>query len=301
MAGGREYPTVVIQAHAKVNLALQVLGKRADGYHEVRMVMTPLALHDRLEVEVTGGHLAVTADDPAVPSGPRNLVYRAAAALREQAGCRYGARIRLQKRIPTTAGLGGGSADAAAALLLLNHLWGLHWPLQRLQELATPLGADIPFCLLGRTALAEGIGERLTPLPLAPRVPVVVATPEVSWPGPKTATVYRAYQPRPEGSVVDVARVEAALQEGDGRALAAALGNDLEPGATRLQPVIGELKARMLAAGAWGAVMAGAGPSVLALCPDGLVAERVAAAARGLATRVVVSELVGEVAAPIPR
>ncbi|MFO7172848.1 MAG: 4-(cytidine 5'-diphospho)-2-C-methyl-D-erythritol kinase [Bacillota bacterium] len=295
MRTGAQPSALEVRAHAKVNLALQVVGRRPDGYHEVRMVMTPLALHDRLRVAVTQGELTVAVSEPGIPAGPENLAYRAALALKEAAGCPLGAAIEIEKRIPAAAGLGGGSADAAAVLLALNRLWDLGWPLERLQRLAAPLGADIPFCLLGRTALAEGIGERLTPLPPAPPVPAVVATPEVRWPGPKTATVYRAWRPLPPAERAEPDRVLAALRRGDPAALAAGLANDLEPGATELQPVIGRLKAAMVAAGALGAVMAGAGPSVVALCPDAQVAAAVAAAARPLARWVVVTALAGEV------
>lgn len=285
---------LLTRAHAKVNLTLDVLGRRPDGYHEVQMVMTTLALADTLVVSPGAGALVVTAAAAGVPSGPENLVYRAALLLRAAAGRPEArAHIAIQKRIPAAAGLGGGSADAAAALLALNRLWGLALPAEQLAQIALRLGADVPFCLTGGTMLAEGIGERLSPLPPAPAVPVVVATPQVAWPGPKTATVYRAYRAEAVARRPRLAAMTAALAAGDAAAVALELGNALEPAATGIHPVIGDLKAAMLAAGALGAVMAGAGPSVLALCATPAAAAQVAAAARRVTPLVVVTELKG--------
>src|SRR6266403_3429037 len=153
---------LVLNAAAKVNLILEVLGKRDDGYHELVTVMQAVDLSDRITREDAA--VLELASGPGVPADGRNLALRAATALREAAGVTRGARITLDKRIPVAAGLGGGSADAAAVLLGLNRLWRLRWPVARLDEVATGLGMDVPFFLRGGTALATGRGERLAPL-----------------------------------------------------------------------------------------------------------------------------------------
>lgn len=284
----------LVPARAKLNLTLDVIGRRPDGYHEVRMVMTTLDLADTLAIRPAAREIQVVTDVPGVPGGPANLVYRAVALLREAAGRPdAGAQITIQKRIPAAAGLGGGSADAAAALRALSDLWQVSLPFARMAALALRLGADVPFCLAGGTALAEGIGERLTPLPPPPGMPVVLATPRVAWPGPKTATVYQAYRPEAVARRPDTSAMIAALAAQDARGVARELANALEPGAIALHPVIGELKAAMLAAGALGASMAGAGPTVFGLCATPVVAGQVAAAARRFTPAVIVTRLYG--------
>jgi len=153
----------VLRASAKVNLALEVLGKRADGYHEIATVLQAVDLFDRIAVE-TADSLSLHTDDPDLPTDEGNLVMRAARLLQKAAGIETGARIRLQKRIPVAAGLGGGSSDAAATLWGLSRLWKLRWPTARLQELAVELGMDVPFFLGAGRAVARGRGEQLAPL-----------------------------------------------------------------------------------------------------------------------------------------
>ncbi|BDG61994.1 4-(cytidine 5'-diphospho)-2-C-methyl-D-erythritol kinase [Caldinitratiruptor microaerophilus] len=277
-----------LEARAKLNLVLEVVGRRPDGYHEIRSVIAPLDLADTVTVErleEPAGSLELEVDPPGVVGEADNLALRAARLMRDAAGVPdAGARIRIAKRIPVAAGLGGGSTDAAAVLLALNRLWGLGWPAERLQALGARLGADVPACLrgvLGETVLAEGVGERVTTLPPAPRLHVVLATPEATWPGPKTRTVYAAY--RPPGIGARAEQAVAALRRGDTAGLLAAVANDLEPGAAALVPAIRHLREAFLSAGAPVVAMAGAGPTVFALAPDPALAERLAAAARPLA------------------
>lgn len=274
----------LVEAPAKVNLALDIVGRRPDGYHEVQMIMTTLALADTLTITPAGQGIEVVADAPdlpGIPDGPENLVYRAATLLHRVADKPVGGvHIRIHKRIPGAAGLGGGSADAAAALRMLSNLWGLSLPAGQLMDLALQLGADVPFCLQGGTQLAEGIGERLRPVPAVAVVPAVVATPDVTWSGPKTATVYRAYHGTTVIERPDIRSMIAALADRNVTLVARNMGNVLEPAAMGIHPIIGEVKTAMLAAGAMGAVMAGAGPSVFALCATDAVARKVAAAAR---------------------
>src|SRR2546423_2242937 len=163
---------LVLNAAAKVNLILEVLGKRDDGYHGLVTVMQAVALCDRITLE--DADVLELASSPGVPADGRNLALRAATALREAAGVTRGARITLDKRIPVAAGLGGGSSDAAAVLLGLNRLWNLRWPLARLAEVAVTLGMDVPFFLRGGVALGTGRGERVAPLAGMPLALVLV-------------------------------------------------------------------------------------------------------------------------------
>lgn len=283
-----------IEAPAKLNLTLAVTGRRADGYHTLRSVMVPLRLADRLRL-VAADSITVECPYPGVPDGEENLAYRAAAVLRQAAGVSGGVHIHIDKRIPPAAGLAGGSANAAAVLAACNRLWELNWPLERLMEIGLQLGADVPFCLLGRAALAEGVGELLTPLPDPPPIQVVLAMPRVEWTGPKTATVFRAYQP--EAEQPDTDQMVEALRSGAPPRIAGLVGNALEPAATRLHPIIGELRALMEEAGAQGVAMTGAGPTVFALCTNPRITTHVAAAVEERAAWVAVTSLGGGSAA----
>ncbi|HEY7869399.1 MAG TPA: 4-(cytidine 5'-diphospho)-2-C-methyl-D-erythritol kinase, partial [Methylomirabilota bacterium] len=173
--GGR---AVVLRASAKVNLALEVLGKRGDGYHEIATVLQAVDLADRLRLE-TADTLSLHVDDPDLPTDDGNLVMRAARLLQKAAGREAGARIGLTKRIPVAAGLGGGSSDAAAALWGLSRLWKLGWPRARLRELAVELGMDVPFFLGPGRAIATGRGERLAALPGGGGYALVLVNPKV--------------------------------------------------------------------------------------------------------------------------
>jgi 4-diphosphocytidyl-2-C-methyl-D-erythritol kinase len=247
----------VLRASAKVNLALEVLGKRGDGYHEIATVLQAVDLFDRLTVE-TADTLSLHADDPELPTDEGNLVMRAARLLQKTAGIDRGARIELQKRIPVAAGLGGGSSDAAATLWGLNRLWGLRWPRARLQALAVELGMDVPFFLRGGAALGTGRGERLTEISSAvlalvlvnPRFPV------------STAETYGRVTPAmySDGHRSRV-MAEALARRGAGR-VAASLYNGLELAVREGYPQIGQMEAALMAAGALGAMMSGSGPTV---------------------------------------
>ena len=165
---------MVIHCYAKINLTLEILGKRADGYHEVRTVMQTVGLADRLEVSAAAD-LSFTCSDPALAT-PDNLVYRAARLLQADYGARAGAALRLEKRIPVAAGMGGGSSDAAATIVALNRLWNLQLSPTEQRRLAAALGSDVPFFLTGGTALATGRGERITPLPPLPQYWIALRT-----------------------------------------------------------------------------------------------------------------------------
>jgi len=251
----------VLRASAKVNLALEVLGKRADGYHEIATVLQAVDLFDRIAVE-TADSLSLHTDDPDLPTDEGNLVMRAARLLQKAAGIETGARIRLQKRIPVAAGLGGGSSDAAATLWGLSRLWKLRWPTARLQELAVELGMDVPFFLGAGRAVARGRGEQLAPLPGGGGYALVLVNPRVPL---STREVYGRVPTGWRAEPVGTDRVVEALRTRNVNRVAAALTNNLEALVEPVLPVIGRMKAALLAAGALGAIMSGSGPTVFGM------------------------------------
>ncbi|MQT14000.1 4-(cytidine 5'-diphospho)-2-C-methyl-D-erythritol kinase [Segnochrobactrum spirostomi] len=266
-------------ARAKVNLALHITGRRADGYHDVDTLVAFPEVGDRLVVE-PAGEISLEVDGPfaaAVPTDGANLVLRAARLLAEAVGVpARGARFRLTKALPVASGIGGGSADAAAALRLLNRLWGLDLALEALAALSRPLGADLPICVLSTPARATGIGHDIAPLPALPNIAFLLVNPGVPV---ATPDVFRALERR------DNAPLPAgAAAWRDARDLAewlAATRNDLEPAAQRVAPVIGEVVADLAAtSGALLARLSGSGATAFALFAT---ADEAAAAATRLA------------------
>ncbi|MBF0160965.1 MAG: 4-(cytidine 5'-diphospho)-2-C-methyl-D-erythritol kinase [Magnetococcales bacterium] len=245
-------------APAKVNLALRIVGRRADGFHLLWTVMTFFPLYDLLEIDTPAADLQFTCDPPVTAVAEDNLVWRAARLLQEASGTGQGAHLHLRKAIPHGAGLGGGSSDAATTLLALNTLWGLHWPLPPLLALGERLGADVPLFLGGTAALAEGIGERLTPLPQLAAADLVLIHPGVSL---STAEVFRHWHrhAHPESGVPPP------LLPSCTETLLPLLVNDLESTATALQPVIAQLAVALRQQGALGTLMSGSGSSVWGL------------------------------------
>ena len=252
---------MVLRASAKVNLALEVLGKRGDGYHEITTVLQAVDLADRLRLE-TADTLSLHVDDPDLPTDDGNLVMRAARLLQKAAGREAGARIGLTKRIPVAAGLGGGSSDAAATLWGLSRLWKLGWPRARLRELAVELGMDVPFFLGPGRAIATGRGERLAALPGGGGYALVLVNPKVPL---STREVYgrvpAGWHAEPSGTE----RMVEALRTRNAGTVGAALTNNLERVVEPVLPVIGRMKAALLAAGALGAIMSGSGPTVFGM------------------------------------
>jgi 4-diphosphocytidyl-2-C-methyl-D-erythritol kinase len=249
---------LLLSAAAKVNLALEVLSKRADGYHEIATVMQTVDLSDRLTLEDADTSALLTSA-PGVPSDATNLALRAALVLREAAGVDRGVRITLDKRIPVAAGLGGGSADAAAVLVGLNRLWGLRWPEPRLADVAVTLGMDVPFFLRGGAALATGRGDVLETL-VGGGLALVLVNPHF---GSRTAEAYGRVTP---DMLTDGRRVKGlveALQSRRAARVATSLYNGLEAAVAPHHPEIGRMRAAVLAAGALGAVMSGSGPTVV--------------------------------------
>ncbi|MDI3538388.1 MAG: 4-diphosphocytidyl-2-C-methyl-D-erythritol kinase [Bacillota bacterium] len=267
-------------AWAKVNLGLEVREKRPDGYHNVRMVNQTVSLADRITIALRpkreGITLRITGAE--LPAGEQNLAYRAAELLQKRCGVRSGVQIELRKHIPVAAGLAGGSADAAAVLYGLNRLWGLNLKAAELMALALELGSDVPFALLGGTALAEGRGEVLTPLtPLLPCWFVLVHPRiEVS-----TAWAYAELDRCPPSARPDIPGLLAALAAGDLKGVAAHLGNSFQAVIEERYPCVAEAKRALLAEGALGACLTGSGPTVFGLFSEKIGAEKAAAALKG--------------------
>lgn len=278
-----------IKARAKINLSLDIIGVRPDGYHEILTVMHPLELHDKLEITQSAGELEVGCHHPDVPSGPDNLAYRAADLLRSECGCNMGANIYIRKHIPVAGGLAGGSADAAAVMTALNNIWGLGLEKDRLMKLGEKIGADVPFCLSGITALAAGKGEALTPIPSFPGLGVVLVKPPF---GVSTASIYSLYDSSPGGVRPDTKAMVQAVEKRDYRAVTALLCNVLEPVTASLHPEIYEIKKAIIAAGADGVIMSGSGPTVFGLCRSPGDALIVAARLDLPGCRVIVNETV---------
>lgn len=251
-----------VNAYAKINLTLGIEGIRQDGYHQVEMIMQAVELHDSLAFEDAPAGISIESDSPEIPPGPENLVYRAASLLQEYTGCGRGVRIKLTKKIPVAAGLAGGSTDAAAALRALNSLWDLNLPEGDLYKLGERLGADVPFCLMGGTALARGKGELLTPVAGAQGLGVVLVKPSF---GVSTARVYRMYDLLPPGPQPDTGAMISALGRGDLHAIGSLLHNSLERVTAGLHPEIKQIKQGLREAGAAGALMSGSGPTVFGL------------------------------------
>jgi 4-diphosphocytidyl-2-C-methyl-D-erythritol kinase len=244
-----------------VNLSLEVLGKRPDGYHELATVMQAVDLSDRLTFE-DADSLVLETSAPDVPTDGTNLVLRAASLLREVASLDRGARITLDKRIPVAAGLGGGSSDAAATLFGLARLWGLRWGVERLRSLAVRLGMDVPFFLGHGRALATGRGESVKELRTRGGYALVLVNPKFPL---STAEVYRRLSPSAYSDGSRTRETIDALSRRSAPALAASLYNGLEPGVSEGYPAIGRMKSALLSAGALGATMSGSGPTVFGL------------------------------------
>ena len=245
-------------APAKINISLAVFGKRPDGFHNIRSVMVPVSLYDEVTVEEAHDGIRVGSDDPSVPSGSGNTCHKAAKLFMEWAGAPRGVRIFVKKRIPTEAGLGGGSSDAAAALKGLMALTGATPPRDVLLSMAASVGADVPFFTLGGPALVEGFGERLTPLPWTVPFHAVIVKPPFGLPtGEGYRRLGRAHGDPPAPGEAHAPR--------DWRGLVSSVGNDFEAAWAGERPEIGAIKRELVSAGAAAAGMSGSGSAVFGL------------------------------------
>ena len=256
---------VTMLGRAKINLTLDILGLREDGYHEIATVMQSLALADTLTFTRQEAGITLRVDLPGLEADERNLAHRAAALVMRECGVRGGVCIDIAKRIPVAAGLAGGSADAAATLRGMNELFALGLSDAQLCALGAQLGSDIPFSLMGGTVLATGRGEIMQPLADFPVTHVVLAKPLVAV---STPWAYRSYDAHPPERHPDNAAFLAALARGDREACVGLVCNVLEPVTEAAHPVIADYRARMLAAGALCTMMSGSGPTVFGLFAD---------------------------------
>ena len=254
---------IKLKARAKINLGLDVIRKREDGYHEVRMIMQMINLYDRLTLRrSTEPGIRVTTNLPYLPVNEDNLVYRAAKLLMEEFKITEGAEIELQKYIPVAAGMAGGSSDAAAVMVGVNRIFHLGLTKKQLMERGVKIGADVPFCIMRGTALAEGIGEVLTPLPAMPHCSLVIAKPKIHV---STKFVYGNLKASKLKEHPDIDGQVQALREGSLEQLVAKMGNVLETVTVPAYPVIDEIKRTMLKNDAMGAMMSGSGPTVFGI------------------------------------
>ena len=264
---------VTVEANAKINLTLDILGKRPDGFHEVAMVMQTIGLHDTLVMEKTERDIELSINVPWLKADEKNLAWRAAELIRQEYGLEGGVRIELTKRIPVAAGLAGGSADAAAVLKGMNDLYGLQLDEEKLCELGARLGSDIPFCIMGGTMLATGRGEVLTRLSDMPETWVVLAKPRISV---STAWAYQNYDEQGADRHPDNEAIRQAIARGNRKAVAGLLCNVLESVTIKKYDVIAEYKQMMLDKGAMASMMSGSGPTVFGLAKSREQAESIA-------------------------
>lgn len=264
------------KAYAKVNLGLDVLGRRPDGYHEVKMVMQTVDICDVLTFERAKSGITISTDSGELPTDRDNLIYKAVKLLFDKYGIGEGISIHLQKKIPIAAGMAGGSSDAAAALKGINEIFRLGCSLEELKELGVQIGADVPYCVMGKTALAEGIGEKLTELPPMPDCLLLVAKPDINV---STKYVYAQLEHEHLDAEEayghpDIDGMVQAIKEGSLEGVLKRMGNVLESVTIPAHPVIGTLKARMMELGAEGSLMSGSGPTVFGIFTDAEKAQR---------------------------
>jgi len=251
------------KAPAKINLLLDVLRKREDGYHEVEMIMTMVDLADRLEMEpLSRDTIIISSQVGYIPLDEKNLAFQAARLIKERYNVRQGVYIHLDKKIPVAAGLAGGSSDAAATLRGLNRLWGLNIPEQELCQLGAELGSDVPFCVTGGTAIARGRGEQLEPIHQPPQCWVVLAKPPINV---STADVYGKFRVEHIKQHPSIVGMNAALAAGSFAQMCSQLGNVLESVTLNMYPEVLQLKESMIKLGADGVLMSGSGPTVFGL------------------------------------
>lgn len=282
---------LLVKAPAKINLSLDVLHKRPDGYHEVKMVMTTIDLADRVELApLASDTIQIISHNRFVPDDHRNLAYQAAKLLKETFGVRKGVAISITKTIPVAAGLAGGSSDAAATLRGLNKLWQLGLTIDELAELGAQIGSDVSFCVYGGTALATGRGEKIEHLPAPPPCWVILAKPTI---GVSTAEVYRnlnlqrTFHPDVDGMVQ-------AIKDRDYERICSLVGNTLEDVTLNMHPEVAHIKEQMKRFGADAVLMSGSGPTVFGLVQYDSRLQRIYNGLRGFCDQVFAVRLLGE-------
>ncbi len=282
---------LLVKAPAKINLSLDVLQKRPDGYHEVEMIMTTIDLADRVELTLLEEDtIKIVSHNRFVPDDQRNLAYQAALLLKERFQVKKGVSIMIEKVIPVAAGLAGGSSDAAATLRGLNRLWGLGLSLDELAELGAEIGSDVSFCVYGGTALATGRGEKIKALPAPPTCWVILAKPFI---GVSTAEVYR----RLDVAGIkhpDTAGMISAIEGNDFKGVCGHVGNVLEDVTLGLHPEVAQIKDQMKRFGADAVLMSGSGPTVFSLVEHDSRMHRIYNGLRGFCDQVFAVRILGE-------
>lgn len=255
-----------LKAYGKINLGLDVIRKRPDGYHDLDMIMQMVDVYDDVIIEKKAGEeIVVKADAAVLSNGKDNLAYMAAKMLFDEFGIKSGVEITIHKRIPIAGGMAGGSSDCATTLIGINEMFNLGLSKQQLMERGVKLGADVPYCVLGGTAIARGIGEVLTPLPTPPQCHVIIAKPPISV---STAYVYGHIRPDEITKRPDIEQMTLAIKEQDLNKLSDLLYNVMEEVTVSEYPVIEKLKSVMLENGALNSIMSGSGPTVFGLFDD---------------------------------
>lgn len=263
---GERMDNITLKALAKINLGLDVVRRREDGYHEVRMIMQTIHLYDKLDIKKTNEPgITITSNFSYVPTNENNLVYKAGKLLMDEFDIQQGVSVHLQKRIPVAAGMAGGSSDAAAMLYGMNEIFELGLSREELMKRGVKIGADVPYCLMRGTALAEGIGEKLTSLPPMVKCPVLIAKPAVSV---STKFVYENLKLNEETIHPDIDVLLEDIKNKDLHAIAGHMGNVLESVTIPEYPIIADIKEQMMQSGAIRSMMSGSGPTVFGLFED---------------------------------
>lgn len=278
----------VKKAYAKINLGLDVIGRLPNGYHEVKMVMQTVGIYDVLTLEKIPEGIVVTTDNGELPTDENNLIYKSAKLMKEKYSIQEGVRIHLEKNIPIAAGMAGGSTDAAATFIGMNELFEIGATEEELRKLGVKVGADVPYCIMGGTALAEGIGEVLRPLPAPQDCFLLIAKPDINV---STKYVYEHLDAEGVKKHPDIDGMIEALKQGSLEGIVERLGNVLENVTVKKYPVIKKIKENMLENGCLGSLMSGSGPTVFGMFDEKETAEKALEAlkATGLAKKLFVT------------
>ncbi|WP_416148113.1 4-(cytidine 5'-diphospho)-2-C-methyl-D-erythritol kinase [Salipaludibacillus sp. HK11] len=280
----------VVKAPAKINLTLDVVGKRGDGYHEVEMIMTTVDLADRIQLSlIKEDQINIEVNIGHVPNDKHNLAYQAAKVLKDRYSITSGVSINIDKHIPVSAGLAGGSTDAAAVLRGLNEMWSLGLSLEELAEIGLTIGSDVPFCVHGGTAIAKGRGETLTFIPTPPPCWIVLAKPSL---GVSTKDIYQRLDLN-KMKHPDTQGMKEAIETGDFSGICKKLENVMETATFELAPEVKNIKQRLIQFGAEGTVMSGSGPTVFSLTSSETKAYRLYNGLKGFMDDVFVVRLLG--------
>ena len=280
---------MIIRAHGKINLSLDIVGKREDGYHLLKMVMQSIDLHDEIELYEKAEGVSLSCDKEYVPTDQRNIAYKAAKLLLGEAKEKRGVHIHIKKNIPVAAGLAGGSADAAAVLKGLNAFYGLGYSEEALMNLGLSLGADVPFCLKGGTCLCEGIGEVVTPLPsFKDRVVVLVKPPF----GVSTKDAYGAFSLEKIKRHVETEKLMSAMKQEDLQGVHYYVRNLLENVVLQKHPVVKRIKQQVAQSGAEVTLMSGSGPTVYGIYQEEEVARKAVDALRRYGNEVILTKTI---------